>query len=97
MGAPAGQELQAGSYINAVSWTSLPSSRPRFSLWGDGRACGASDAQFTILELARGTPVLVSTGAMVPPVVRLHVQFTQHCADTPAAGLTGELWFIASQ
>ena len=96
MAAPAGQELAVGSYQNAIDWSPATSSRPRFSLYGDGRACGASEAQFSILELVRGPSVRVSTGAMVPTIERLHVQFAQRCTATSAPGLTGELWFIAT-
>lgn len=95
MGAPGGQELQVGQYGNAIRWSAAASSQPRFSLSGDGRGC-ASEAQFAILELVRGPGVLVSTGAMVPSIQRLHVQFSQRCTATSAPGLTGELWFISA-
>jgi hypothetical protein len=96
MAAPAGQELAVGSYQNASDWSPATSSRPRFSLSGDGRGCGGSEAQFSVLELVRGASVLVTTGAMVSTISRLHVQFTQRCTATSAPGLTGELWFIAT-
>lgn len=96
MGALDGQELQVGQYANAISWSARASSQPRFSLWGDGRGCGSSEAQFAILEVVRGASVLVSTGALVPSVQRLHLQFSQRCTATSAPGLTGELWFIST-
>lgn len=95
MGAPAGQELQVGSYANAVRYTSVESSRPRFSL--SGRLGCNSEGQFSILELVRGTPVQASTGAMIGPIERLHMLFTQRCTETSAPGLTGELWYLAGQ
>ena len=94
MGAPTGQELQVASYPDAVRWTSVASSRPRFSL--SGRLGCNSEGQFSILELVRGTPVQVSSGAMIPSIERLHVLFRQRCTETSAPGLTGELWYVAA-
>jgi len=97
LGAPAGQQLQVGTYDNAESWTSIPVARPRFSLSGDGRACGGSEGRFVIQTLTYGASVPVSSGAMVPTIERLVVSFAQRCTATSAPGLTGELIFIAGR
>jgi hypothetical protein len=95
--APGGQELQVGSYERAEAWTpALPGNRPRFSLLGDGRSCGASEGGFVIKQLAYEGTVMISTGATVPVIDRLHVLFEQRCTATSAPGLTGEVSFIAT-
>jgi hypothetical protein len=95
MGAPAGQELQLGTYENARYWSAVVAPRPRFSLSGDGRACGESEGRFEIRTLTYRGTTRNSAGETVPLLERLHVLFAQRCSATSAPGLNGELVFIA--
>jgi hypothetical protein len=94
LGAPAGQSLQVGVYENAERFTSIPVSRPRFTLNGAGRDCGGSEGRFVIQQLVYQGTSTTSTGQPTPAVRRLHVSFAQRCTATSAPGLTGELWFV---
>jgi hypothetical protein len=96
MGAPAGQELRAGTYENAERWLPLVLNRPRFTLEGDGRGCIETESRFEIRTLTYQGTYTNTSGPTVPLIDRLHVFFTHRCTETSAPGLTGEMSFVAT-
>ncbi|MFD7921218.1 hypothetical protein ACFV3R_18570 [Streptomyces sp. NPDC059740] len=81
LAAPAGQELQAGTYTGATRYPFNESAEPGLSLDGNGRGCNTLTGSFTITDIA-----FAPDGS----VQDLDATYEQHCEGGSAA-LRGEV------
>lgn len=83
---PAGQQLQPGTYTNALR-APFNGSSPGLSVTGDGRGCNNDYGSFTIYQLA-----FASNGSLT----QLDADFVQTCESTTAPALQGTVRYQAS-
>lgn len=82
LGAPVGQSLVPGTYLNAERAAFRSGSAPGLDVFGDGRGCNQVFGSFTITSLT-----IDSQGN----VRQLNASFKQHCESPAAPALSGSV------